>query len=470
MRLRITIGASDTDFATIAKQTDVNRRTLAKSYLLRASTFLCVCLSVLPFLLWGQTNSPAPAYSTNRFLMIVETSRAMQRRSQAMTRAVRDLLTSGLSGQARRGDSIGVWTFNEELYAGLLPVQQWSTNSQKAITDRIVGFITAQKLEKGTRFDKVLPALDRVVKNSPFITVIIVCLGDEDIHGTPFDQRISEFFRTWHLQQQDAGTPFVIALRAQNGKFVDCAMNPSPWPAELPALPRELMTPLPVARPVAKDSPKPATSVPPLILSGKKHEPTPLKTESAPTNIVAATQSTTSNSAQSGHAEMKLSAGTTASAPDSATAATPPVTVQPTPLATTPQTSAPLAPIATSDSPARPSTTADPKPGPALNPQTPTIPVPTPAHVNSQPETLQPNSAAASPAAIAKTPGSAGQQTTPIQVGSANATAGHAYVLWGAGLLSLSAAVGAVWFWRRRSRPGEETSLITESIHRDKKQ
>ena len=388
-----------------------------------------------------------------------------------MTRAVRDLLASGLSGQARRGDSIGVWTFNEELYAGLLPVQQWSTNSQKAIADRIVGFITAQKLEKGTRFDKVLPALDRVVKNSPFITVIIVCLGDEDIHGTPFDHRISEFFRTWHLQQQDAGTPFVIALRAQNGKFVDCAMNPSPWPAELPALPRELMTPLPVAHSVAKDLPKPATSVPPLILSGKKHELTPLKTEPALTNLVAATQSTNSNSAQSGQGETKLSAGTTASVPDSTpVTATPPAAVQPTPLATTPQTSAPLAPIASSDSPARPITTTDPKPGPALNPQTPTIPVPAPAPVNSHPETPQPNSVAASPAAIAKTPGSAGQQTTPIQIGSANATAGHAYVLWGAGLLSLSAAVAAVWFWRRRSRPGEEMSLITESIHRDKKQ
>src|SRR5690348_16222663 len=106
----------------------MNRRTLAKSYLLRGSTFLCICLFVFPLLLRGQTNSTAPAYPTNRFLIIVETSRAMQRRSQAMTRAVRDLLTSGLSGQARRGDSIGVWTFNEELYAGLLPVQQWSTN------------------------------------------------------------------------------------------------------------------------------------------------------------------------------------------------------------------------------------------------------------------------------------------------------------------------------------------------------
>ena len=55
------------------------------------------------------------------------------------------------------------------------------------------------------------------MKNSPFLTVILVCTGDEEVHGTPFDQRINEFFLNWRQQQLEARTPFVIALRAQAG-------------------------------------------------------------------------------------------------------------------------------------------------------------------------------------------------------------------------------------------------------------
>ena len=47
----------------------------------------------------------------------------MQPRAGAVLKAVQDLLASGLSGQLRRGDSLGVWTFNEELSAGRFPLR-----------------------------------------------------------------------------------------------------------------------------------------------------------------------------------------------------------------------------------------------------------------------------------------------------------------------------------------------------------
>jgi len=363
-----------------------------------------------------------------------------------MTRAVRDLLNSGFSGQARRGDSLGVWTFNEELHTGLLALQQWSPESQKAITERVAGFIAGQKLEKRTRFDKVLPALERVVRNSPFITVVLVCMGDEEISGSPFDQRINEFFRTWHLKQPDEGTPFVIAWRGQNGRLVDCTMNPSPWPAELPALPKELMTPLPAARPVARvlpkpDSPKPATSpVPPLILSGKKHEKTATSTsEPASTNVA-----------------VQASANPTTS------------TVSPAVTPTEHALVASAPPVA-SVTQAQSTPVPEFKRKPAETQQQPTASIAKPAAaepVSGAAQQVTSNEPAPSATASGPAP------VAPVQAATVSQASGRVspVFLLGAGSLVLIAAAGAFWVWRRRSRSGDELSLITESIDRDKKE
>src|SRR5438309_7975909 len=51
----------------------------------------------------AQTNTATPG---NRYLLIVETSRSMQQRSQGTLRAVQQLLLSGMNGQLRRGDTL----------------------------------------------------------------------------------------------------------------------------------------------------------------------------------------------------------------------------------------------------------------------------------------------------------------------------------------------------------------------------
>src|SRR5215472_13613637 len=85
-----------------------------------------LCFVFWPCLLTGQTNTPAVTYPANRYLLVVETSNAMRRRADAMAQSVRDLFASAVASQARRGDSLGVWTFNEDVYTGLLPLQQLS--------------------------------------------------------------------------------------------------------------------------------------------------------------------------------------------------------------------------------------------------------------------------------------------------------------------------------------------------------
>ncbi|HZR18086.1 MAG TPA: hypothetical protein VFE51_12395 [Verrucomicrobiae bacterium] len=437
----------------------MNSPSLPSTLLNLARAAGCVCLAALPLLAAGQTNSPALIYPKNRYLLVVETSRAMQRRADVMALAVRELLNSAVAGQARRGDTLGVWTFDEDLHTGLLPLQQWSPDSQAAITDRIVGFLKAQKFEKHARFDKVVPAVEGLARNSQFITVLLVCSGEADIHGTRFDQRINEFFRTWRLQPQDAGTPFIIALRAQSGTFVECAMNPSPWPAELPALPKELLTPVPSAQPMIAPSQKPVTSsVPPLIISGKKRAPAPAPADpGAPKPQVTATLSPTNPlpSTQTLPPAQPAPILPANTAPAEPASASPAVTAS-----TTPNTRGPL---------------PDSSPGqrgssqvqaPSVADSRPTTSAP-PGLVTLSPAAQQPSEASEhkdTPALV--TPAVSNRE--PVQVATSvpvNKSLYRATLIF-MGLVSLLAIGTAIWFWRLRTRRTHETSLITESFDR----
>src|SRR5262245_56667807 len=109
----------------------------------------------------GQTNTPKYGTVSSRFLLIVETSRPMTRRSAATSKTVASLLYSGFSHQIKQGDTLGVWTYNQQLYAGRMPLQRWSTPLQHEIVSDTLDFFKGQKYEKQPVFSSVRPALDK---------------------------------------------------------------------------------------------------------------------------------------------------------------------------------------------------------------------------------------------------------------------------------------------------------------------
>src|SRR5205823_8758446 len=139
---------------------------------------------------------------SSRYLFIVETSRTMQPRAAGAQRAVRDLLVSGMRGQLRRGDTLGVWTFNEALYTGKFPLQKWSPEAKDEIASNIANFLGSQKYEKKADLKQVVPAFDKLVQGSDYITIILVTDGDEKVTGTPYNGQINEFFQLWREQQR----------------------------------------------------------------------------------------------------------------------------------------------------------------------------------------------------------------------------------------------------------------------------
>jgi hypothetical protein len=236
------------------------------------AAFLLLFALSIPLRLPAQTNSPAVSGPSNRYLLIMDTSRAMQARADAAVQAAQDLLVSAMGGQLRRGDTIGVWTYDQELKAGKFPLQAWTPETHRAVGMRILQFLREQKYEKRASLDKILPAVEGVIKDSKFITVILISDGGQKIHGTPFDDRINRFYKLWHRQQQAAHMPFVTVLRARDGVITDHTVNSAPWPVEMPPLPAELAQLAPPAAPERKPAPvqKPAPAA--LIFSGKKPE------------------------------------------------------------------------------------------------------------------------------------------------------------------------------------------------------
>jgi hypothetical protein len=219
----------------------------------------------------------------NRWLIVVDTSRGMELRADNARQIAGILIVSGMNGQMRRGDEVGLWTFNRDLYAGQFPMQEYKPETTRNVAQRVLTFLEEQKNEKSSRLEKVMPELDRLIKASEFITVFIISDGSSKITGTPYDDKINDAFKSWRTQQDKSHMPFVTILRARHGQFTDFSVSMPPWQLDLPPLPADLRPPPAAALPPPA-APKPAAGVrlppepskPPagsLIVSGKTPAP-----------------------------------------------------------------------------------------------------------------------------------------------------------------------------------------------------
>ena len=223
-------------------------------------------------------SAPAPVtYRTpNRWLLIVETSRAMQPRAEAVAQIAANLVLSGMNGQVRPGDTLGLWTYNASLHRGEFQLQTWTADNTKAIAESVALFLSRQKFEGRPSRSQLFPAMNGVISNSEFITVILISSGGETFSGTPFDKAINEIHQQWQTRQEKARQPFLTMLRAQSGRIADFEVGRPPGPLEFPPLPLELLVTNPVVQ--TPPAPKPVETLPPpvvpnLIVHGKKPEP-----------------------------------------------------------------------------------------------------------------------------------------------------------------------------------------------------
>jgi hypothetical protein len=226
-----------------------------------------------------------------RFLFIFDTSWAMRNRVDAVQKAVNATLATSLNGQLHSGDSIGVWTFNQDLAAGNYPLQTWDADHAVTIASNLVKFIGGQHYAKTSRFEALQPLLNQVVQGSERLTVLVFCDGTVPASGTPFDAGINQVFHQKLDEQSKAHQPFIISLRSQLGKFTGCAVSFPPAPLNLPEFPPLPAPPPPPPAPKVTNPPPPVVTsvVPSLFITGTKvstNQPPP-ENNSPPTNAPA---------------------------------------------------------------------------------------------------------------------------------------------------------------------------------------
>jgi len=219
------------------------------------------------FLVPAVRAQPAVPNVDNRFLLVFDTSSDMKRCLPAVQKALNDILAASTNGQLHPGDSIGVWTFDQDLHMGQFPLQHWNPDTGAGIALDINAFVGKQRYIKTTRFDALLPLLNQVVGGSERLTMLIFCDGQGEIHGTPYDVGINQIFQQRQSERQKARLPIVIGLRSQRGQYTGCMVSFPPQPVSLPAFP-----PLPEAvhapSKVTNAPAPPRSSVPSLIIVG----------------------------------------------------------------------------------------------------------------------------------------------------------------------------------------------------------
>ena len=437
---------------------------------------LLLLATLMPSQLPAQTNTAKAPPSSHRWLLIVETSRSMQRRSDAVLTAVQDLLTSGMVGQLRPGDTLGVWTFNSDLYTGRFPLQTWSPEAQQDIVSGTLAFLKGQKYEKKANFDKVLPVLTRVISDSGLLTVLLVSSGDEKLRGTPYDSQINEYWQKWHDQQQKARMPFVTILRASAGQVAECTVNTPPWPTQLPRLarPTQIAEPIREKPPAALHQPPPPIGQP-LIISGKKPqsekalapkpEPAVVKVEApAPTAAVPSTNNLLLATPPAPAAAPKpLPAPVVATAPKAEALSG----AETKPLEPAPAMPEPAATVQILPAKPKPAAIDLPKPAPALEPK----PAPAPTPVLAPPVSQAVSAPALVPPPSSSAPPPSSKPPSPAQ--TATAVPGETFArhsnIWIAALFLAGVATSFAVLRLRRSRTAPQASLITRSFERKHK-
>lgn len=220
----------------IAFTASVERELLRRAYgiirLWLASTWLALA-AIATAAAPSPTNSvshPQPA----RWLLVVDTSAVMAQRAQALEGVLGELLLSGINGQMQAGDELGIWSYNKELFAGIAPMQIWDPARSNVIAGRSSRFIGRQKFEGQPHIETVIPELNRVMKESRRLTVLIFSDGAQNISGTPFDAAINAAYAKHRADLARTRMPLVTVLRSERGNYLGQTVSFAPWPIEFP--------------------------------------------------------------------------------------------------------------------------------------------------------------------------------------------------------------------------------------------
>jgi hypothetical protein len=169
-----------------------------------------------------------------------------------------------MHGEIRKGDTIGLWTYNDELHAEF-PMQVWSREHKAEIISDVERYLRHQHYGKRAHIEKVYPAIGQAMQRSQRLTLIFIYDPSETLSGTAFDDDISDLQKDYLRNFNAAHLPMVTVLAARNGTVFDYTVN-YPGAVKIPH------TAIPEPPPQTNAPPTNAIAVtPPVVVAPKPH-------------------------------------------------------------------------------------------------------------------------------------------------------------------------------------------------------
>jgi hypothetical protein len=234
---------------------------------LACAAFACVLFAGCGAVILAQNAAPKPPRN-GRYLLVFDVSRPMRPLASSLRTNVLNLLGRDMNEQLRAGDTVGVWTFNERVYDGQVPLQVWSPQTKDAYLGTLSGFLKKMRYEKKMRFDALWKELLPLIKGSDEITVVLFTSGEDKLSGTPYDSQINTFFEDQHFLQKKKSLLFIVMLRAKHGDFLGGDVSLAAEQMKFPPFPPEpkVLENKPPAPAPAPAPPK----LPPFVMEGTK--------------------------------------------------------------------------------------------------------------------------------------------------------------------------------------------------------
>mgnify|MGYP001340846307 CR=1 FL=1 len=178
-----------------------------------------------------------------RWLLAIETSADMAPRREGLLATLEQLFRSGLDQRLRPGDTIGVWTFHHSVITGQFPLQTWQPESGPDMLRLLRAFLESRSWEHHGEPGVVFPLAETVSANSARFNLIILCSGERDLVGTPFDAAVNEALRRIRREQRRNRQPVVLVFRAEQGRWIAHVVGQPPWWIRIPETPGDRQPP-----------------------------------------------------------------------------------------------------------------------------------------------------------------------------------------------------------------------------------
>jgi hypothetical protein len=192
-----------------------------------------------------------------------------------------DVLYSGIEGRMQGGDTFGLWTFGQEVKAGIFPVQTWLPEQSMDLATMVGRFLKEQSNGRKSEVEVALAKAESLAKAVKDVDIVIITSASARFKA---DDTWEVLQQAWNSRVEEARKnkkAIIIALAARSGRIAQTTVTLQGERLEL-AAPPERRQPQTMAKKAAAPETAPKVAREPIIMQGT---PKPKPIDQIPTKF-----------------------------------------------------------------------------------------------------------------------------------------------------------------------------------------